>query len=436
MNEIILKNPISNRIRSSIDLNGSKLNIAVPFLSSFALTILNHKNTLDKIDKRLVTRFDDSSISSFDIPTLKTLLDFGFDIRYDNSIHLKLYITDNETFITSSNFTKGGFENNVELTVKVDLENTNECIIIFNEIWGNCKNNKITYDLLNNNLAKYEVLRKKEKFAKIKNKSILMSQIAIGEIDIEQVINEIFNQNQNFSGTKSSIFKANKLREKNKERLKEGFDNEIFYVPNGHKKRRENLFYDFVYGVEASLAGTGLREKQFKTAFTHSEFQKVIEYMFPEMIGLEPWNFEDKNVLLEFCNGIFDFRIPQYTEALPIRLASYFYPNYFIQIFKLDHLKKVCDALGLETNVKSNGDKLFVYNSFINEKMKALPFENYIKSNISYQILYTIELYTRLNKGESFENVLASHKQIWKKGLIKNGKTLLIKLNVIKNITH
>jgi hypothetical protein len=432
MNEIILKNPITNRIKESIDLNGSKLNIAVPFLSSFALTILNSKNTMGKIDKRLVTRFDDSSISSFDIPTLKTLLDFGFDIQYDNNIHLKLYITDNETFITSSNFTKGGFEDNVELTVKADSENANECIIIFNEIWESCKKNKITYDLLNNNLAKYEVLKKRDKFAKSKKKSILISQITIGEIDIEQVINEIFNQDRNYSSTKDLIYKANKQRERIKEKLKEGFDNELFYVPEGHKKRRDNLFYNFVYGVESSLAGTGLREKQFKTAFTHSEFQKVITYMFPEMIGLNPWNFEDKNILLEFCNEIFKFKIPQYTEALPIRLASYFYPNYFIQIFKLDHLKEVCDALGLETNVKSNGDRLFVYNSFINEKMKALPFDNYIKSNISYKILYAMELYVRLNKGENYDNILASHKQIWKKKLIKNGKTLLTKLNVIK----
>ena len=37
-------------------------------------------------------------------------------LNLNNNIHLKLYITDNEAYVTSSNLTKGGFEDNIELT--------------------------------------------------------------------------------------------------------------------------------------------------------------------------------------------------------------------------------------------------------------------------------------------------------------------------------
>ena len=432
MNEKILKNPITNSIKESINTSKKRLNFAVPFLSSFALSIINLQNTQKIIDKRFVTRFDETSLSSFDIPTIKYLLDCGFEIHFDNNIHLKLYISDNETFITSSNFTRGGFEENVELTVKIDSANTNSCIEIFNEIWHNSINNKITYDLLEYNMDKYEILKKREKFFVKNRNKIIINQINTGKFDLLNVIDEIFSQKCDYSKISNLAYEANKLREITKDKLKAGFNKEIFYVKEGHPSRRKNLFYDFVYGYEVDLAGTGLRELQYKSAFEHKNFIKAISYIFPEMSGMKPWNFEDKDVLLEFCNGIFDFSIPQYTEALPIRLVSYFYPDYFIPIFKLEHLHKVCDALGLETNATTKGDRLYAYNCFIADRMKALPFNNYIKSNISYHILYTFELFNRLSKGENYETIKDGYKEIWKKGMIEDGKKILTKLSVIK----
>ena len=94
--EKIIKNPITSWIKKSVMESKIRINFAVPFISSFSLSIL--KNTEGISDKRIVTRFDDCSIHSFDLPTLKSLLDLGFEIRYDNSIHLKLYITDNEAY--------------------------------------------------------------------------------------------------------------------------------------------------------------------------------------------------------------------------------------------------------------------------------------------------------------------------------------------------
>lgn len=433
MDEIIIKTPLTNWMRESIIKSKERLNFAVPFLTSFANTLLDKQTTCDILDKRIVIRFDDSSLASFDLPTLKALLQLGFTIQFDNYIHLKLYITDNESYVSSSNLTKGGFENNVELTVKTDSNNTQNCIDIFNEIWTNCSENKLTYDLIDSNWDKYEVLFKRGKYIKkelvgIKTKPT----IKVGTLDLQKIVDEIFNQKIDYNDINKRVFEANKLREKAKEKLRQKFDSLIFYASEGHSFRRNNLFYDFVYGYEATLAGTGLREGQFQTVFEHPDLEKVINYIYPEMIGMKSWNLSDNDEFQEFCNGIFGFDIPQYSEAIPIRLASYFYPDYFIPIFKLDHLKKVCETLGLVTNAETRGDKLFAYNSFLANNMRVLPFNNYIKSNISYRILFTVELYNRLNDGESYENVLNGYKENWKKELLESGRDLLMKLKIIE----
>ena len=202
---------------------------------------------------------------------------------------------------------------------------------------------------------------------------------AISPLDFQEVINEIFNRKKDYSNTLSLEFEANKLRLQTKEKLKQGFNIEIFYASEGHPMRKENLFYDFAYGYESKLAGTGLREAQFKTVFEHRDFEKVISYIYPEMLGMKPWNLQDKSILLEFCNGIFHFDISQYVESMPLRLVSYFYPDIFLPIFKLDDLKNICATLGLNTDAKTNGEKLFAYNSFLADKLKSLPFDNYIK---------------------------------------------------------
>ena len=170
MNKTVLKNPITNSVKVSVNNSLKCINIAVPFISSFVKTILNQDNTKIVADKKIITRFDDSFINSFDLPTLKTLLNLGFVMKFDNTIHLKLYITDNEAYVTSSNLTKGGFEDNIELTVKIEKESTDNCKIIFNEIWNNCGDNNITYDLIEANQGKYEWLKKREEYARKKRR--------------------------------------------------------------------------------------------------------------------------------------------------------------------------------------------------------------------------------------------------------------------------
>lgn len=427
----IIRNPITSTIKDSISISTNRLNFAVPFISSFSLTILNYKNTSCIEDKRIITRLDDSSISSFDLPTLKSLKDLGFEIRHDNNIHLKLYITDNEAYITSSNFTKGGFEDNIELTKKLNKEDIENCINIFNEIWS--KSNEITYQLIKDNWAKYNFLRKIKSDKKKEKNKIKIEQFTIDNLDIKEIINVVFSlKNDYIKNAQKIAFEANKIRENNKQNLLDnGFVKDLFYAPEGHKKRRANLFYEFVYGYENKLAGTGLRELQFQTVFEHKDFKKVIKYIYPEAFGANPWNFNDKDEFLEFCNGLFEFDIPQYKEAIPIRLASYFYPDYFLPVFKLEHLQKICNAFGLSTNAKSHGERLYAYNSFLAKEMKILPYDNYIKSNISYQIMHIIELHGRLSNGENYDNIIKDYK-FWQKALIANGLNILKKLEVVK----
>lgn len=427
--EKIIKNPITHWIKRSVMGSKKRVNFAAPFISSFSLSIL--KDTEKISDKRIVTRFDECSIHSFDLPTLKALLDLGFEIRYNNCIHLKLYITDNEAYVTSSNLTKGGFEDNVELTTKVSSTNLQTCANIFDEVWSSCKGNKVSYNLLEANQAKYEILRKRESYKKNNRNIVEIIQVQTGKIQIRQIIEESYNIEQDIIEKRQRLsFEANKLREETKNRLKKGFDKKLFYVDENHRLRKNNLFYHFTYGVEGDLAGTGLREEQFKTAFEHPDFVKVIEYIYPEIVGMKPWNFNDKNELLEFCNGIFDFNIPNYKETLPIRLASYFYPDQFLPFFRLEHLEKVTKAFGLNTNAETQGDRLYAYNSFLADEMKALPYNNYIKSHISYQIMYVVELYTRLRDGEKYKAICDDHKEKWKLRLIEKGMNILTKLKV------
>lgn len=432
MGEQIILNPISNIFKDSIEKATGRIKIAVPFMNSFAKKMICHEK-IDRVqDKRLITKFDSENINSFDLPTIEYLLDCGFQICYNNRIHLKLYITDNDMFITSSNLTNGGFENNIELTVRVNSQNFENCEQIFENLWFESKQNEITRDLIKQNWDKYEVLKKRTKFENLKVTEV-KENFSVGNLNIQELLDVIFNRKEDYSWILNRNYEANKKRYeiKNEIETKE-FDASLYYSPKGHSKRRENLYYEFVYGVESKLAGTGLREAQFKDVFEHASFKSIMDFLIPESVGLSPWNLSDPKELFKFCNGLFDFKIPQYSEAIPIRLASYFYPDYFLPIFKLNHLQMVCDTLRIETDAKTKGERFYAYNVFVKEKMKDMPFDNYIKSSAIYQLKYCVELYKRLESGENFESVLKSYKKQWIINYVNKGKLILESISAMK----
>lgn len=315
--------------------------------------------------------------------------------------------------------------------MKTCSENNDNCEEVFNQLWENSIDNKITLELVEKNWANYLLLKKQEKYKDCRHEEIKTKKTIIGENNIENIIDYILNQERDHTETDEWVYEANKERSKKKNKILKMYNSSIFYVEKGSDLRKKNLFYDFVYGYESKLAGTGLREEQFKTVFEHSDFENVINYIVPEKIGSKPWNFNDKDNYLKFCNGLFDFKIPQYSEALPIRLASYFYPDVFIPIFKLDHLKQSCEILGLKEEFKTKGEKLHYYNDFLLDKMKSKNVSNYIKSHYTYKIIYTIELFNKLYNGETFEEILKSYKQNWIKDHIQSGYKILKKLNII-----
>ena len=432
MKEQIILNPISALIKNCVIETIDKLKIAVPFVNSFAKKIIEGEDVQNIKDKRLITKFDEKNINTFDLPTLEYLLDCGFEICYNNKIHLKLYITDNNTFATSSNLTNGGFENNIELTVDIDFNNFEKCEQIFEDLWLKSKTNKVTKDLINQNREKYEVLKRRQKFEK-QNVMKVKGNFNVGSLNIQLLKDKIFNSKEDYSLILESTYKANKLRNEFKNVIKtKKFDTRLFYSPKGHPKRHENLYYNFVYGIESKLAGTGLREAQFKNSFEHQDFKKVIDFLIPESIGLELWNLNDNKYLFSFCNGLFDFNIPQYSEAIPIRLASYFYPEYFLPIFKLNHLQKVCNALGIETDAKTKGERFYAYNLFLKNITKDIPHDNYIKSRKIYQLLYSVELYKRIENGEEFGSIKNSYNKQWIKNYVDKGKNILENIKAIE----
>jgi hypothetical protein len=415
MTEEIITNPISTIIKNSVNRTRNRILFAVPYMTNFALEIFNSDNTVNLLERKCIIRFDESNLLTFDIPTIQKLLDYGFEIRFDNNIHLKLYITDLEVFVSSSNLTKSGFENNVELTVKVEQENISNCFEVFNTIWISAATNKITNEILKENLAKYYLLKRLSRETNNIYLSIKEEKNLIINEDFEKIINLVLARERNYNSRMKLAFEAKQVRKNKLAVLNNGFRTEIFYVNQNHLNRNDTLYYDFIYGIESRLAGTGLREEHFIDICNHPEFQQVIEYIMPEIIGLKKWNFYDKNELLKFCIGLFDFNIKSYKEAFPIRLASYFYPEFFLPIFKLEHLQRNCSYFGFESKSKNEGQRLFDYNTILFSKLENLSYDTDIKSDILYLIHYTIELNQKLQNGEDYKTIKNSYPKKWER---------------------
>jgi hypothetical protein len=207
--------------------------------------------------------------------------------------------------------------------------------------------------------------------------------------------------------------------------LDQGFNQEIFYVPTAHPLRKETLFYNFSYGCEGILAGTGLFESHFRSAFLHKDFRQVINYIYPGALR----NFQHEIDLEEFCDRLFNYNIPGYKEALPIRLASYFYPNQLLPIFKIDHLEQICNSFGFIIEAQTKGEKLYAFNSFLKDQMEEVEGDNTIKMYICSQVHYAIDLRNRINNGECYGDISNNCRKKWIRAFYEKGMEILINLN-------
>ncbi|CAA0162206.1 phospholipase D-like domain-containing protein [Tenacibaculum maritimum] len=435
--EEILENPITSHFRKSVKNSNKKILLAVPYISSFVKKLFDSELTSDFEDKRIITRFDHSNINTFNIPALSYLIDCGFTILINNNIHLKLYITDKDVYITSSNLTKGGFIDNDELTVKIDSSNRDKSENVFEKLWSNQKAGFVNKDVIKENWDKYNSLKRRNSFeATIKPKTTIkpLDSFDLSKLNVIELFDDIVTSKGIYDWGLNFETKANRKRTAVKEKLKEkGFDLGIFYLPERHLERNQTLFYDFVYGNEYKLAGTGLREHQFKECFTHKEFKNVIGFIYPESLGLKPWNLKDEKELLKFCKGLFSFDIPQYKVSLPIRLASFFHPDIFFPIYNLNHLKTVFEGFGNDTKAKQNWEKLFVYTVTFEKLLEDITVSLYAKSVILYQLHYALILHELLDRGINIDDAIKSFGQKWKQDYGKKAVVHLKNINALKS---
>ena len=434
MNNIVIKEtPITRIIKEKVLAAENKINIAVPFVSGFVSKIFDSSN--NKLEKRILISLDDKNISSYNLKAIKYLIENGFEVRHDNTIHLKLYIIDEFICVSSANLTTNGFEKNVELSVFMEKHNQN-IENIFNKLWKKNVKNTITLDYIEENWEKYKILRsknrKKDKQQSIKEKE--RKPKIIDELDISLLEEAIFyKENIFYSERNKNIIEANNLRKKRIYEIKNQFSNDIFYVPEGHKRRKNCIFYDFQYGVEYRLAGTGLKEYQFRDVFKHKNFKNILTYIYPELFTNMKWDLKNPVEYEDLSRGIFDFQVKEYKETLPIRLVSFFYPEEFLQIFNLNHLENMCELMGLKTIDGNSGEKFYRYSSFLKEEMEAIPQSNYIKSQMLYALLFTVKLYKSLKEGNSKKEFIRreSKNKRWIKNLIDSGYERLLKLGVL-----
>lgn len=427
---ISLTNPIDPTFKDATDKSNS-IDIAVPFLSVSTVKRLFDKRKIQNLSsKRIVIKLDDSHSISYDLAAVKHFLECGFSVRFDNTIHLKLYILGERVFISSGNLTDGGLKNNFELTVET-TEEESKVQSIFEDLWSRNSSNEVTLSFIEQNWEKYLFLKKKfprEKIASPVIKEIILSP------DEEALIEAVLVRQTEWIRHFKLIGLVQKKRNTLIKKITDtGFKREYFYAPVGDKYRNKSLFYEFVYGTEKKLAGTGLRESQFKDVFTDSKFEMILYYLYPQYKNPNNfWNLEDNSELLRFCQGLFEFDVKSFKETLPIRLANYFYPEHFLPIFNLGHLGEICANLGFKSSSNDRATRLCEYNLFLKNRLKDLPYNNFIKSTILYRLLYTLKVKNEIdrNGSENIGHFISKQRQEWVRNNMIDGLNLIKEMNL------
>jgi hypothetical protein len=124
-----------------------------------------------------------------------------------------------------------------------------------------------------------------------------------GEVfNLDDLLETIINKPADYSNRHEAVKQTVKLRESKKRKLENGLVLKLFYAAKGDAARNQTLFYDFVYGYEKKLSGTGLREAQFKQAFLHPSFKEAIEFMYAQIINMPAWNLNEPMILKGFLS--------------------------------------------------------------------------------------------------------------------------------------
>lgn len=216
-----------------------------------------------------------------------------------------------------------------------------------------------------------------------------------------------------------------------KKKIIEDYNQNIFYLEHNDPDYQRTLLYTFLYGAESKLLGTGLRYNQLACVFKHPSFEEIIKKMIPEIEKKSPWNLNDESQFKSFCIQLLSFDLKFYKETIPIRLASYFYPDFIFPIFKTEELRKITEIFGFYPNENHRNCLLYYYNKCLLDKTKDLSINNVIKTYYLYQIKITVEILVQLNEKIPLDKIRMKYRQKWAQRMFNNGITILKDLNLI-----
>jgi hypothetical protein len=135
---MILKNPWDESLYNLIKNSKNKLLIISPYIKANAINFMLESYNGNTKSVRVLTRFSISDIcdGASDLDAYKMLIKQDIPVRCVTNLHAKVYLSENEVIITSSNMTMTGLLSNLEFGVKL----TNKKLIseieeYFNLIW-------------------------------------------------------------------------------------------------------------------------------------------------------------------------------------------------------------------------------------------------------------------------------------------------------------
>jgi len=135
--EILHRKDLSERIVEKLHSHSSRIWIVSPYvgkLNKVAGILGNNFRT-----KNLKILVDVSNPTNCDYETLNYLIDKGFEVKSLQMLHAKIYIADNESFITSANLSETAFRKRSEIGVLLNDDYINDIELVFIEYWNEGK---------------------------------------------------------------------------------------------------------------------------------------------------------------------------------------------------------------------------------------------------------------------------------------------------------
>jgi HKD family nuclease len=165
-------------INAAFDNVKSQVRIVSPFIGGTTANLLVNKIANGGFVAQLITRFyrDDFYGNYSNIGTLEKMVDVGVNVYALKGLHAKLYIFDDDTAIVgSANFTDGGFNRNIELSLllKDEPDTINVLIAYFTNLLKAINDEgdyRITAEIIDKEIGHIHELKRKQETATLADK--------------------------------------------------------------------------------------------------------------------------------------------------------------------------------------------------------------------------------------------------------------------------